>query len=107
MVNPNKVSFPVTGDQIAQLQAAEVGRELTPTEREMFSEIADMANEAYEAASCGDAETVQGLLDAINHVPTPDDYTRHVAALCRGWVLLGCQRGMEILKAAIDGTFCS
>ena len=44
MVNPDKVSFPVTGDQIAQLQAAEVGRELTPTEREMFSEIADMAN---------------------------------------------------------------
>ena len=46
MVNPDKVSFPVTGDQIAELQSAEVGRELTPMEREMFAEIADMANDA-------------------------------------------------------------
>ena len=107
MVNPDKVSFPVTGDQIAELQSAEVGRELTPMEREMFAEIAEMANEAYEAAARGDADTVQDILDAINHVPASDDYTRHVAALCRGWVLLGCQRGMDILKAAIDGTFCS
>ena len=104
MVNPDDVSFPITGERLAELQGAEVGRELTPMEREMFAEISDMANEAYEAATRGDAETVQVLLDAINHVPTPDDYTRHVAALCRGWVLLGCQRGMEILKAVIDRT---
>lgn len=103
MVNIDNVSFPITAKQLAELQRAEVGRELTPMEREMFAEIADMANEAYEAATRGDAETVQGILDAINHVPVPDDYTRHVAALCRGWVLLGCQRGADQLKAAIDG----
>lgn len=103
MVSPENVFFPITAEQLAELQQAELNRELWPTERELFAEIADMANEAYEAAAHGDAETVQGLLDAINHVPAPDDYARHVAALCRGWVLLGCSSGMEQLKKAIDG----
>ena len=107
MVNPNAVSFPITGDKIAELQSAEVRRELTPMEREMFAEIADMANEAYEAAARGDADTVAVILSAIDKATSPDDYTRHMAALCRGWVLLGCQRGMDILKDAIDGTVCS
>ena len=107
MVNPDNVSFPITGEQLAELQRAEVGRELAPIELEMFTEIADMANEAYEAAVRGDAETVQSILDAINHAATPDDYISHVAALCRGWVLLGCQRGAEQLKAAIDSGFSS
>jgi len=103
MVNPENVSFPITGKQLAELQQAEVKRELTPTELELFTEVASMANEAYEAAANGDPETVQSLLDAINHASAPDDYTRHVAALCRGWVLLGCQRGAEKLKTVIDG----
>lgn len=103
MVNVDNVSFPITGAALAELQRAEVGRELTDAEFELFAEIADMANEAYEAATRGDAETVQSILNAVNAVPVPDPYTRHVAALCRGWVLLGCQRGAERLKAAVDG----
>ena len=103
MIHPKAITFPITGTQLAELQRAEVGRELTPMELEMFTEIADMANEAYEAAVRGDAETVQSILDAINHAATPDDYISHVAALCRGWVLLGCQKGAELLKSAIDG----
>lgn len=107
MVNPDSVSFPITGAALAELQRAEVGRELTDAELEMFSDIADMSNEAYEAAIRGDVETIATMLAAINTTPTPDTYTSHVAALCRAWVLLGCQRGAEQLKAAIDGRFCS
>lgn len=103
MVNPDAASFPITGDKIAELQSAEVGRELMPMEREMFEEIAGMANEAYEAAKHGDVDTVASILAAINTAPAPDNYTHHVAALCRGWVLLGCQKGAEELKAIIDG----
>lgn len=103
MVNPNKVSFPITGEQLAELQRAEVGRELTGTEREFFCEVADMANESYNAATRGDAEAVQDLLDAINAIVATDPYSLHLAALCRGWVLLGCQKGAEQLKAATGG----
>lgn len=103
MIDPQKVAFPITGTQLAELQRTEVGRELTAAELEMFSDIADIANEAYESATRGDAETVQSILDAINAAAAADPEARHVAALCRGWVLLGCQRGAERLKAAIDG----
>ncbi|MBQ3194174.1 MAG: hypothetical protein IJB59_11495 [Oscillospiraceae bacterium] len=102
MVNPDKITFPITGKQLADLQRAEVGRELRPAELEMFADIANMANEAYEAAARGDAETVQSILDAINAAAATDPNAHHLAALCRGWVLLGCQRGAEWLKAAID-----
>ena len=107
MVNPNQITFPVTGKQLADLQRAEVSRELTAEELEMFSDIAEIANESYEAAAHGDAETVQSILDAINAAATTDPDTHHVAALCRGWVLLGCQKGAEQLKATIDGTYYS
>lgn len=107
MIDPKRITFPITGEALAALQQAELGRALRPSELELFSDIADMANEAYEAAAHGDTETVQDILNAINTAPVPDPYTRHLAALCRGWVLLGCQRGMEILKAAIDGTIYS
>lgn len=107
MLNPKNVKFPITGEALAAMQREHLGRDLLDTEREMFHEIAEMANEAYEAATRRDAETVQNILNAINATPTPDLYTRHVAALCRGWVLLGCQRGAEQLKAAIDGNLCS
>ena len=107
MLNPQNVSFPITGVALADMQQAQLGREVTAAELEMFSDIADMANEAYKAATRGDAETVADILAAIDKATTPDDYTRHVAALCRGWVLLGCQKGMEVLKSAIDGTLYS
>lgn len=103
MVNPENVVFPITGEELAALQRAQLGRALTAAEKEMFADIAEMANEAYHAAAKGDADTVQNILAAINRIPAEDKFTRHVAALCRGWVLLGCQRGTERLKTAIDG----
>ena len=103
MLNPKNVRFPITGEELAAMQREHLGRDLDPVEVEMFSEIVQMANEAYEAATKGDVETVQAILCAINSVPVADNLSRHVAALCRGWVLLGCQKGTEELKAAIDG----
>lgn len=107
MVNAENVTFPVSLETFVALQRAEIDRNFTVTEMELFADIVDMANEAYEAAARGDADTVAVILSAIDKATSPDDYTRHMAALCRGWVLLGCQRGMDILKDAIDGTFCS
>lgn len=107
MFNTESVSFPVTLEVFTALQVAEIRREPTATELELFQDIVDMANEAFKAAAQGEVETVQALLDAINHDSPTDEYARHVAALCRGWVLLGCNRGMKILKSAINGNPCS
>lgn len=103
MIDPRKVVFPITAAALAELQRAEVGRELDADELEFFAEVVQIANEAYDAAAHGDAETVQDILDAINKAAAEDVDSRHAAALCRGWVLLGVQRGAERLKAAIDG----
>lgn len=102
MVDTSNVTFPITGKALAALQREQVGRKLTPWELDLFFEIADMANEAYAAATVGDPDTVQRLLDDVNAIPAPDPCTRHLSALCRGWVLLGCQKGTEQLKKTID-----
>lgn len=102
MVNAENVSFPVTVDRFVALQHAELGRDFTATELELFTDIVEMANASYNAACRGDVDAVQGLLDAIDSADTDEPYTRHLAALCRGWVLLGCRRGAEQLKATID-----
>lgn len=102
-IKADGITFPIAAAALAELQAANLGRELRQAERELFAEIAAVANEAYEAATRGDADTVADILAAIDKATTPDDHTRHVAALCRGWVMLGCARGMENLKQAIDG----
>lgn len=107
MINTDNVSFPITLETFTALQRAETDRDFSATELEIFGYIVELANGAYTAAAQGDVETVQVILDAIKEAPKNYDYTRHVAALFRGWVLLGCQRGTEQLKAAIDGNLCS
>lgn len=96
-------AFPVTFETFIALQRVEVGRKFTPKELELFAEIVDMANESYEAARRGDADTVQGLLDAIDCAAGDDSFTRQVAGLCRGWVLLGALRGAERLQGDSKG----
>lgn len=102
MVNENNVTFPITLTTFISLQRAEVDRDFTTTERELFAEIVDMANESYKAACQGDANAVQALLDAINAADAAEPNAQRVAALCRGWVLLGCRKGAEQLKASFD-----
>lgn len=93
MIDPKNISFSITGEEIAKLQQAELGRELRPAEHELFDTLAEIANQAYTAATKSDADTLWGLLSAINNTPAADEYSRHVAALCRGWVLLGWHQG--------------
>ncbi len=100
MVNADNVTFPVSLETFVALQRAEMGRDFTATEMELFTDIVDMANESYKAACDGDADTVQVLLDAINSADTDDPYTRHVAGLCRGWVLLGVPERSRTIKDA-------
>lgn len=102
MVYADNITFPVTLDAFIEFQRAGRNRDFTATEMELFTGIVDMANESYQAACRGDADTVQRLLDDINSAPTHSTATRHVAAIFRGWVLLGCQRGAEQLKMLID-----
>lgn len=97
------MTFPVTLEAFTARQRAQLGRELTGTEMELFREIVDMTNEAYAAACVGDVETVEDILQAITQATGPDAYTRHVAALCRGWVLVGAAKGADILRASFDG----
>ena len=102
MVNENNITFPLTLAAFTSLQRAEICRDITATELELFTEIVGMANEAYAAACRGDADTVQALLDAINAADAAEPNAQRVAALCRGWVLLGCRRGADQLKASFD-----
>ena len=97
MIKPENVTFPITAGDLIVLQRKELGREITPTEAEFFALVADMANEAYGAACAGDADTVQRLLDTVNAMNLSDKAEMHLAALCRGWILLGCQKGMAKL----------
>lgn len=103
MIHPEKITFPITGTQLADMQRAELGRDLTPDEENMFAEIADMVNEVYEAAAHGDHGLVAEVLDAINTYPVTCPFEQHITALCRGWALLGLNSGMSVLKSAIDG----
>ena len=103
MIKPENVRFPITSDELAALQRAHLGRPLTADELELFREIAEIANDTYAAAARGDVETVEGIMAAINTAPAPDRYTAHVAALCRGWALLGCLKGTKALKNVIEG----
>ena len=102
MVNESNITFPLTLAAYTSLQRAEICRDITATELELFAEIVDMANEAYAAACRGDADTVQALLDAIAAADAAEPNSQRVAALCRGWVLLGCRRGADQLKASFD-----
>lgn len=102
MINANNVPFPLTLAGFTSLQREEQCREFTAAELDFFAEIVDMANESYAAACKGDADTVQALLDAINAAAAAEPNAQRVAALCRGWVLLGCRKGAEQLKASFD-----
>lgn len=102
MVNENNITFPLTLASFTSLQRAEINRELTAMELELFAEIVDMANESYAAACRGDVDTVKALLDAINAAAAAEPNAQRVAALCRGWVLQGCRKGAEKLKASFD-----
>lgn len=97
MIKPESITFPITAGDLVALQRKELGREITPTEEEFFALVADMANEAYGAACAGDADTVQHLLNMVNEIKISDKADQHLAALCRGWILLGCQKGMAKL----------
>lgn len=97
MIKPETIRFPVTTGDIIALQRKELGREITPMEAKFFALVADLANAAYGAACAGDADTVQRLLDTVNAMKLHGKAEQHMAALCRGWILLGCQNGMTKL----------
>ena len=117
MVDTSNVKFPITLSEFTRLQRAEMRNDPTPDELEMFSGIVDMANEAYYAAARGDDRTVEDILKAISKAEAEiiredrgnpaNKFIIHASALTRGWVLLGVQHGMILLKAAIDGTACN
>ena len=97
------MNFPVTLEAFTARQRAQLGREFSSAEMDLFQEIVNMTNEAYEAATKGDTETVAGILTALITTPATDPYTRHVVSLCRGWVLVGVAKGADVLRASFDG----
>lgn len=99
MIEPKNVTFPITLTTFTALQKAELGRELDPAEIEFFSAVVQMANDAYTAACIGDTDVTEDLITSINHINCSDATTQHYAALCRGWVLLACRRGLELLAS--------
>lgn len=102
MIDTQNISFPLTLEAFTAMQRTEMGREINETEMEIFSDIVEGANAAYEAATKGDFQAVVILLEALNSVPVCSDCVRHIVALWRAWVLLGCKHGSKILKATIE-----
>lgn len=100
---PN-IPFPLTLEvfQAYALSPQQRACGLSPDELEMFREIVEIANQAYEAATRGDTETVQEILGAINFAGAVEPEAMRFAALYRGWALAGIQAGMKNLKDAIN-----
>lgn len=97
------MAFPVTLEAFTARQRAQLGRDFSCAEMKLFQEIVDMSNEAYEAAAKGDVDAVAAILKALITTPATDPYTRHVIALCRGWVIAGAAWGADVLRASFDG----
>ncbi len=97
MIDPAKITFPITAQQMNTLQRKAIGRELCEEEREFFYEVAAMANQAYEAGRKGSKKPVRRLLAAINESAGDNKTTRHLATIARSWVSLAFQKGLERL----------
>lgn len=95
MVDPKTVSFPLTLEAFTALQEKDMEREAFPAELEFFGEVVDMANTAYYAGCVANGDTIKALLAAVAAIDTGED-TRHLCGLCRGWILEGARRGLEL-----------
>lgn len=98
-----KMSFPVTLEAFTEYQESELGRKAEDFEKEFFSAIVEMANEAFRFAAVGDLDAAADILAAVDKVaadqPT-DEAGKHLSALCRGWIVLGCRKGLELRAKA-------
>ena len=103
MVDASKVKFPITLDELARLQRAEMRREPTGQELELFADIVDMANYVYHAAAAGDSDAAESIFYSINHASDGTPLDNHLAALCRGWAIKGLMEGMVELKKEMNG----
>lgn len=103
MINPETVSFPVTSESFISMQEQEIGRKATATERELFVEVVNVANEVYTAAGVGDLGTVVQILDAVDYAARNDTDSQHLAALCRGWIALAFRRAIVKKDASSSG----
>lgn len=104
MIDTQNILFPLTVEAFTAMQRAEMGREPSRSERELFSEIVDMANSAYVAGCIGDHNTIVGMIEIVNASFGTDPAGQHPAALCRGWILLGFRRGLEMLDSTCNPT---
>lgn len=101
MVDPKTVSFPLTLEAFTALQEKDMERKVFPAELEFFEALVEMANEAYRAGCVADGDTVHQLLNTVaaldaNAEQDADSFSRHLCALCRGWILEGARRGLEL-----------
>ena len=102
MLKPENISFPVSVDYFTALQEESLGREATSTEKKYFAKVCAMANGAFTYAAVGDNKSTTEILNTIDHVEgiDADKFTQHLAAVCRGWVILGIQKGSELLQSS-------
>lgn len=97
MINPETVTFPITLERFIEFQEAETGRKANAMETEFFSDVVDLANEAYAAAAVGNLQTGAEILAAIDAAAEDTKECANLAALCRGWLALACRKGTELL----------
>ncbi len=95
MVDPRNITFPLSLEAFTALQEKDMERKAFPAEREFFQEVVDMANAAYRAGCVADSDTIHALLDTVAAIDIGED-TRHLCGLCRGWILEGARRGLEL-----------
>lgn len=98
MQDYSNIKFPVTLAEFTRIQREALHRNPTADEREIYREIVDLANEAYNAAAAGDSNTVADILNAINCSAAETPAAGQVAAVSRSWVLIATKAGMDILR---------
>ena len=107
MIHRRDITFPITGDYLIAESRLENGREMTEAEKEFLHEVANTANEAYEAACRGDTDTVQSIFAAIDAAAAEVPDTDYPAAYIHAWVMQACLKGVAVLEAAANGSIYS
>lgn len=97
MIKSENITFPITLEDFTKLQEAEMGRKINDIEKEFFSDVVDMANQAFAAGAVGDLDTAAEILEAVDAAAGRVKECAHLAAVCRGWIALGCRKGLELL----------
>lgn len=101
MINKQKIRFPITLNEFTRFQREGMGREPDTSELQIFEDCVKTANRVYFAATIGDADTAESIINNINKERKQNPQITKYLELYLGWALLGLKQGTEALEAVM------